>query len=325
MTLSLFWLLIWNAGAAGLSSAEVALHDTQQDCWLIIDGNVYDVTSFIETHPGGDRILRGCGKDATLLFHQREGKSDHSTQAKNLLQTYYIGALGEEPTKTIEQKTKTIHPHDLREEGPKAGILQTSRVAPAKTIDVSIGHHFATNSEDTRVGFRIGYGINNKLDIHLEDTDGDGVSMISMKYRMMHQNGEQAAPFSLGFQTGMGFSRADDKPSFSGNLIMERNWLDRRLSLRMNGIGGYQIGGSFTSAVGVGMEFRPIPIHGVFVNALVPFPSSSIHWSTGLRFYTSGHHFGLYVASTPSYADLSLTSPVDGLSIGLSIERTFGL
>lgn len=36
---------------------EVARHNTEKDCWMTIKGKVYDVTKYIDTHPGGDIIL----------------------------------------------------------------------------------------------------------------------------------------------------------------------------------------------------------------------------------------------------------------------------
>ena len=47
--------------------AEVALHKTPQDLWIIIDSKVYDVTNWLKRHPGGEMILKNSGgQDATV-------------------------------------------------------------------------------------------------------------------------------------------------------------------------------------------------------------------------------------------------------------------
>ena len=50
------------------SAEQVAEHCTQDDCWIIIDGKVYDVTSYIPRHPGGAMIYVKAGGDCTHLF-----------------------------------------------------------------------------------------------------------------------------------------------------------------------------------------------------------------------------------------------------------------
>lgn len=39
------------------SLAEVAKHASKTDAWMVIDGKVYDVTDFLEDHPGGPEIM----------------------------------------------------------------------------------------------------------------------------------------------------------------------------------------------------------------------------------------------------------------------------
>jgi len=54
--------------AGGISMKDVAKHNTRDDCWMIIHGKVYDVTSWIDKHPGGDIIMSYAGMDATDVF-----------------------------------------------------------------------------------------------------------------------------------------------------------------------------------------------------------------------------------------------------------------
>jgi len=48
---------------------QLAEHNREGDCFIGIRGKVYDVTEFVDRHPGGrDQLLRGSGRDATLVF-----------------------------------------------------------------------------------------------------------------------------------------------------------------------------------------------------------------------------------------------------------------
>lgn len=69
---------------------EVSAHNTQEDCWLVVDGTVADMTSFFGKHPGGDEnLLKGCGKDATEMFHSVD---KHDPKG---LKKFAVGTLAE--------------------------------------------------------------------------------------------------------------------------------------------------------------------------------------------------------------------------------------
>ena len=70
---------------------QVAQHNSPSDCWAVVDNNVYDLTSWINQHPGGPGPIEGmCGTDATSAFH---GKHDGQTRPNETLATFQIGAL----------------------------------------------------------------------------------------------------------------------------------------------------------------------------------------------------------------------------------------
>lgn len=50
---------------------ELAKHDKVEDCWVALKGNVYNVTTYLQYHPGGvEELMRGAGRDATELFNE---------------------------------------------------------------------------------------------------------------------------------------------------------------------------------------------------------------------------------------------------------------
>merc|ERR1712176_572223 len=57
-------------GGGGMTMAEVAKHTTKTDCWVVVSGQVLNVTKFLGEHPGGElAILTFAGKDATEEFN----------------------------------------------------------------------------------------------------------------------------------------------------------------------------------------------------------------------------------------------------------------
>jgi len=74
---------------------EISLHNSIEDCWLLINGKIYDVTGFDTKHPGGRAVLAGCGIDSTELYETRPMGSGtpHSDKARTGLEKFYIGDL----------------------------------------------------------------------------------------------------------------------------------------------------------------------------------------------------------------------------------------
>merc|ERR1719482_1743001 len=57
-------------GGGGYDMAEVSKHTTKEDCWVVVNGQVLNVTKFLPDHPGGElAILTFAGKDATEEFN----------------------------------------------------------------------------------------------------------------------------------------------------------------------------------------------------------------------------------------------------------------
>jgi cytochrome b involved in lipid metabolism len=90
------------AGSVNLSTSEVKSHNSQSDCWSIVNGEVYNLTTYVKSHPGGAGVIANiCGKDGTNAF-----KNQHSTQGKpnSVLTGFLLGSVGESITKEVVQK-----------------------------------------------------------------------------------------------------------------------------------------------------------------------------------------------------------------------------
>jgi cytochrome b5 len=76
---------------------QCSAHNSAKDCWIVIAGKVYDVTEYLDEHPGGeDLILQLAGRDATLDFED----AGHTKQARVLLERFFVGECSGGPTAT---------------------------------------------------------------------------------------------------------------------------------------------------------------------------------------------------------------------------------
>jgi cytochrome b involved in lipid metabolism len=82
-----------SADTSVLSLDTVAMNDSEASCWTVINGNVYDLTDWISSHPGGaSRILGLCGIDGSSQF---EGQHGGSAAAEGTLESYLLGSIGD--------------------------------------------------------------------------------------------------------------------------------------------------------------------------------------------------------------------------------------
>ncbi|OJJ67792.1 hypothetical protein ASPBRDRAFT_134420 [Aspergillus brasiliensis CBS 101740] len=72
------------------SLEDVAAHKSKNDLWVAIHGKVYDITKYVQDHPGGaDVLIDVAGQDATAAYED----VGHSEDANEILKTYFIGVL----------------------------------------------------------------------------------------------------------------------------------------------------------------------------------------------------------------------------------------
>lgn len=99
---------------------EVKEHNSPQSAWIIIHDRVYDVTKFLDEHPGGEEVLlEQSGGYGTESFED----VGHSTDARDLMKQYEIGRLHEdECEQTTKEKAKTF-PSDDTSSGWTAWLI----------------------------------------------------------------------------------------------------------------------------------------------------------------------------------------------------------
>ncbi|XP_036100351.1 cytochrome b5 isoform X3 [Molossus molossus] len=84
---------------------EIQKHNHSKSTWLILHHKVYDVTKFLEEHPGGEEVLREqAGGDATENFED----VGHSSDARELSKTYIIGELHPDDRSKISKPPETL-------------------------------------------------------------------------------------------------------------------------------------------------------------------------------------------------------------------------
>src|SRR6201996_8236661 len=79
---------------------EVKKHNTPEDLWCIIDHKVYDLTDFLDAHPGGNVVLQPvAGTDATKAFYNLHRQA--------VIQKYETLCIG-----TIQGEKPEVMPHN---------------------------------------------------------------------------------------------------------------------------------------------------------------------------------------------------------------------
>ncbi|EOD47243.1 Cytochrome b5 [Neofusicoccum parvum] len=105
-----------------ITQAEVQAHNSAESCYVTIGSKVYDITEFVEDHPGGgDLVLEYAGKDIKDILED-EVSHRHSDSAYEILDEHLVGFVANE--KILAAATKSNRPDDLVPLPPTNGGLQ---------------------------------------------------------------------------------------------------------------------------------------------------------------------------------------------------------
>ncbi|TNJ30071.1 Cytochrome b5-like Heme/Steroid binding domain-containing protein [Giardia muris] len=93
--------------------------------WIAIDGVVFDVTDYLNKHPGGHMtLMRAAGQDSTELFLQHHGKRGNMRVLRRRLMQFAIGRLSE---RDAAQLPEYRHFTDTDANSPNPALLRMFR------------------------------------------------------------------------------------------------------------------------------------------------------------------------------------------------------
>ncbi|XP_047206170.1 cytochrome b5 isoform X1 [Girardinichthys multiradiatus] len=91
--------------------SEIEAQNSFKSTWIIIHNKVYDVTKFLDEHPGGEEVLREqAGGNATESFED----VGHSTDAREMASSMVIGELHPDDRHKISKPVLVVQPDHPR-------------------------------------------------------------------------------------------------------------------------------------------------------------------------------------------------------------------
>merc|ERR1711871_1783208 len=100
------------AKRAGITMAEVAKHNSREDAWICVEGRAYDVTKYVESHPGGWLPISNlAGKDVTDAFANYHPASVY----EKLLPNFYVGEIQDYKVSEFVREHRHVRQQLLRE------------------------------------------------------------------------------------------------------------------------------------------------------------------------------------------------------------------
>ncbi|RRT47401.1 hypothetical protein B296_00044204 [Ensete ventricosum] len=152
--------------------AEVLTHNSSKDCWLIINGkvrthSVFDVTKFLEDHPGGDEVLlASIGRSLSsyqlisntihvgnmpFLLSGKDAGDDfedigHSTTARAMMDEYCVGEIDAATILKRVTYTPPKQPHYSQDKMAEFIIRLLQFLVPLAILGLAVAVRFCTKS-----------------------------------------------------------------------------------------------------------------------------------------------------------------------------------
>ncbi|KAM6460669.1 cytochrome b5 reductase 4 isoform 1-T1 [Liasis olivaceus] len=118
-----------------VTEEELVKHNKKDDCWICIRGLVYNVTPYMEYHPGGeDELMKAAGADGTDLFDQVHRWVNYESMLKECL----IGRIALKPLASLKEicppvteENRTLNATHLTR---TLGSVQQSGIVPKNKV-----------------------------------------------------------------------------------------------------------------------------------------------------------------------------------------------
>ncbi|XP_015509615.1 cytochrome b5 [Neodiprion pinetum] len=124
------------------SRAEVAKHNHSEDTWIIIHNKVYDVTAFLNEHPGGEEVLlEQAGIDGSEPFED----VGHSSDARHMMEPFKIGELIEEDRTKSEEKKSRDWSSEKSEDDESSGSWRSWLIPVALGVLATLVYRYFIN------------------------------------------------------------------------------------------------------------------------------------------------------------------------------------
>ncbi|KAM4543485.1 cytochrome b5 [Fundulus heteroclitus] len=129
------------AGVKYFRLSEIEAQNSFKSTWILIHNKVYDVTKFLDEHPGGEEVLREqAGGNATESFED----VGHSTDAREMASSMVIGELHPDDRHKIAKPVETLVTTAKEESSWWSNMIIPALVAAIVTLMYRI---YTTESE----------------------------------------------------------------------------------------------------------------------------------------------------------------------------------
>lgn len=198
---------------------EVAKHTSEDSCWFICRGLVYDATEFLKIHPGGaSSILLTAGTDCTEEF-----ESIHSTKAWTMLEKYCIGVCATSSSEPANPQAPNSPPPTTKKAMNKRDTATTALDGSGQRVPLVLISKEVV-SRDSRIfrfalpakGLRLGLPVGRHVMLYAKIDD----KLVVRAYTPISSNSEEDAGF-VSFLIKVYF--AGENPAFPNGGVFSQN------------------------------------------------------------------------------------------------------